>query len=96
MHLELQKLGDKYTKIARQVGPPSTVDQLLVNTNFPCSAGVMVVPLPLKFKVLYMELYDGTKDPLEQLDTFKAHMNLHDFFRKVACQAFPLTLKRAT
>lgn len=38
---------------------------------------VMVVPLPPKFKVPYMEVYDGSKDPIEYLEIFKTHMTLH-------------------
>ncbi|XP_040992653.1 uncharacterized protein LOC121239472 [Juglans microcarpa x Juglans regia] len=38
-------------------------------------------------------MYDESKDPLKHLETFKAHMTLHDFSRKIACQVFPLTLK---
>lgn len=40
-----------------------------------------------------MELYDGGRDPLEHLDTFKAHMTLHGYLGEVVCKVFPLTLK---
>ncbi|XP_042973107.1 uncharacterized protein LOC122304911 [Carya illinoinensis] len=40
-----------------------------------------------------MEVYDRSKDPLEQLETFKAHMTLHSFSGEIVCRAFPLTLK---
>ncbi|XP_041010255.1 uncharacterized protein LOC121254329 [Juglans microcarpa x Juglans regia] len=33
------------------------------------------------------------KEPLEHLETFKAHMTLHELLGEVACKAFPLTLK---
>lgn len=59
MHLELR---DKYAEIAKWVGTPSTVDQLLGSIDLPYSARVMAVPLLPKFKVCQMELYDGTKD----------------------------------
>lgn len=43
-----------------------------------------------------MELYNGTKDLLEHLDTFKAHVTLQGFPKEIACLvAFPLTLMRA-
>lgn len=64
------------------------------STNLPYNAEVMAVPLLPNFEVLQMELYDETKDPLEHFDTLKAHMTLHGFPRKVACQAFSLMLKR--
>lgn len=53
----------------------------------------MIVPLPPKFKVPQIELYDRSKDPVKHLEIVKVHMTLHDFFKKIACRAFPLTLK---
>lgn len=53
----------------------------------------MAVPLPLKFKVPQVDIYDKPRDPVEYLETFKAYMNVHKFSREIACQAYPLTLK---
>lgn len=52
MHLELWDIGDKYVEIAKQMGTPSTVDQLLVSIDMPYSAKVIVVPLPPSSKPL--------------------------------------------
>lgn len=95
MHLEFQELRDKYEEIAKQMGRPSTVDQLLISTNLSYNAGVMAIPLPPKFKVPQMEVYDKSKDQLEHLETLKVHITLHDFLEEIACQAFPLNLKGA-
>lgn len=46
MNLKLWELGDKYVETAKQV------DQLLRSTDLPYSIGIVVVPLPPKFKVL--------------------------------------------
>ncbi|XP_040996211.1 uncharacterized protein LOC121242412 [Juglans microcarpa x Juglans regia] len=53
----------------------------------------MAIPLPPKFKVPSIDLYDGSKDPVEHLETFKTHMTLHGFSGEIACMTFPLTLK---
>ncbi|KAF5469271.1 hypothetical protein F2P56_013357, partial [Juglans regia] len=53
----------------------------------------MVVSLPPKFKVPAMEMYYEGRDPLEHLETFRAHMTLHGFPSEVACRVFPLILK---
>lgn len=82
-------------EVAKQMGQPSTVDQLLTNAELPYSAAIMAVPIPPRFKIPQIEAYDGSKDPLEHLETFKAHMTLHDFLSEVACRAFPLTLRGA-
>ncbi|XP_041019355.1 uncharacterized protein LOC121261165 [Juglans microcarpa x Juglans regia] len=84
---------DKYEEMTKKIGTSSLVDQLLSNTNMPFSAEIMAMPLPPKFKVLLVDLYDGSKDPVEHLKTFKSHMTLHRFLGEIACRAFPLTLK---
>lgn len=84
IHLELWELGDKYMDMAKQMGMPSTMDQLLISTDLLYRAGVMVIPLPPMFKVSHMEVYDRSKDPLEQLKTFKVHMTLNSFLGKIA------------
>ncbi|XP_041026942.1 uncharacterized protein LOC121267140 [Juglans microcarpa x Juglans regia] len=77
----------------KKMDTPSTVDQLLVSSDLPYNAEVMAVPLPPKFKVPQMEAHDGSKDPLEHLETFKTHMTLHGFPGEVVYRAFPLALK---
>lgn len=54
------------------------------------------MPLPPKFWVPQIKMYDGSKDPFEHLETFKAYMTLHWFPEEIACKAFPLNLKGAT
>lgn len=78
------------------MGTLSLVDRLLTSTGMPYSKEVMAVHMPPKFRVSLMEKYDRTKDPLEHLETFRAHVTLHGFLREVAYRAFPLTLKGLT
>ncbi|XP_042969059.1 uncharacterized protein LOC122301741 [Carya illinoinensis] len=64
--------------------------------DLPYSTEVMVVLLPPKFKVPLIDMYDGSRDPMDHLENFKAHMILHGFLGEVACLAFSLTLKGIT
>jgi hypothetical protein len=45
-----------------------------------------------KFKVLQIQSYDGTGDPVKHIENFWVHLNLHSTPDEVACRAFPLTL----
>ncbi|KAF5481765.1 hypothetical protein F2P56_002393 [Juglans regia] len=90
---KLRNLKGKYEEIARKLGTLSTMDQLHTSTGLPYMEEVMAVPIPPKFKVLAIEIYDGERDPLKHLETFRAHMTLHGFPGEVACRAFPLTFK---
>lgn len=54
---------------------------------------VMAYPLPSKFKLPTLEPFDGTSDPLDHLETYKAFMVLHVVPIQIMCWAFPTTLK---
>nr|POE75665.1 hypothetical protein CFP56_74027 [Quercus suber] len=56
---------------------------------------VLECPLPLKFKLPQLEVYDSTKDPLDHIDAFKTILNLQQTPDKVMCKCFPATLKGA-
>lgn len=93
MHKDLSHLMEKYEGMARKISTSSSIDNLLNNTDFPNNNEIMMVPLLPTFRVSHLELYDGSRDPVEHLETFKVHMTLHIFPREIACRAFPLTLK---
>ena len=40
-----------------------------------------------------VETYDGSKDPLDQLESFKTLIHLQGVVDKIMCRAFPTTLK---
>ena len=55
----------------------------------------MSVPLPQGFKhPTDMELYDGTMDPQDHLDSFRSRMCLDGVSNPVKCRAFPATLRK--
>ena len=40
-----------------------------------------------------LETYDGSKDPLVQLESFKTLMDLQGMADEIICRVFPITLK---
>ncbi|XP_059663782.1 uncharacterized protein LOC132309495 [Cornus florida] len=71
----------------------TAIDGLVQNTNLPFSPSIMKYPLPSKFRMPSIESFDGTKDPLDHLETFQALMYLHVMPDEIMCRAFPTTLK---
>ena len=53
-------------------------------------------PLLAKFRMLQIEAFDGTKDPVDHLNTYKNLMELHGYQDPVWCRAFSITLKGPT
>ena len=67
----------------------SNLDDLVNRTDSPFTAAVNSFPLP------HIDSYDGVKDPLDHLETFKTLMHLQGVADEIMCRAFPTTLKGA-
>ena len=74
-------------------GVSSDLDELVHWTDSPFIALVTSFPLPLKFRMPQVETYDGSKDPLDHLESFKTLVHLQGVVDEIMCQAFPTMLK---
>ena len=72
---------------------PDTMDTLVQQTESPFTAEVLHFPLPTKFRMPQVETFDGVKDPVDHLNTYKNQMELHGYQDPVRCRAFATTLK---
>ena len=71
----------------------SIAENLMSNTNLPFIDRVMRFFFLDKFKVPQVDRYDGSGDPSDHIEGFRAHLILHGTLDEIACQAFPTTLK---
>jgi hypothetical protein len=69
------------------------VDKLLRGTDSPFTRRVADYRLPEKFKVPQILSYVGDGDPLDHLENFRAHLDLHGTPDEVACRVFPLLFR---
>ena len=74
----------------------SDLDDLVNRTDSPFITQVNSCPLPQKFRMPQLKSYDGVKDSLDHLETFKTMMHLQGVPDEIMCRAFPTTLKGAT
>ena len=72
---------------------PDSMDTLVQQTESPFTAKVLHFPLPAKFRMPKIEAFDGMKDPVDHLNTYKNQMELHGYQDPVRCRAFSITLK---
>ena len=72
---------------------PDTMDTLVQQTESPFATEVLHFPLPAKFRMPQVEAFDGIKDPVDHLNTYKNQMELHGYQDPVRCRAFAITLK---
>ena len=70
----------------------SDLDDLVNRTDSPFTATVNSYPLPSKFRMPQIDSYDGVKDLLDHLETFKTLMHLQEVADAIMCRAFPTTL----
>ena len=50
-------------------------------------------PLPAKFRMPQVETYDGSRDLLNLLESFKTLKHLQGVLDEIMCRAFPTTIK---
>ena len=73
----------------------SDLDDLINRTDSPFTTTVNSFPLLHKFRMLHIDSYDGVKDLLDHLETFKTLMHLQGVADEIMCRAFLTTLKGA-
>ena len=80
-------------KAVVKVQAPVSMDALVRQIESPFTTKVLHFPLPTKFKILQIEAFDGTKDPVDHLNTYNNQMELHGYQDPMRCRAFAITLK---
>ena len=73
-----------------------SMDTLVQQTESPFTAEVLHFPLPENFRMPQIEVFDGMKDPVDHLNIYKNHMELHGYQDPLRCRAFAITLKGPT
>ena len=69
------------------------VNDLVHRTDSPFIVSITSYPLPSKFKMPTLDLYDGTRDTYDHIATFNMTMHLQGVPDEIMCRAFPTTLK---
>ena len=72
---------------------PKSMDTLVQQTESPFTAEVLHFPLPAKFRMPQIEVFDGARDPVDHLNTYKNQMELHGYQDPIRCRAFAIKLK---
>ena len=72
------------------------LDGMIRRTDSPFTTEVLNHPLPPKFRLPQLESYDGSKDPLDHIESFKTLMMLQITPDEVMCRALPTIMKGAT
>ena len=71
----------------------TNLDELVQRTDLPFTAQVTSFPLLAKFQMPQVEAYDGSRDLLNHLESFKTLMHLQGVPDEIMCRAFLTMLK---
>ena len=93
-HLEemdqMKRIMEEMEENMRRANP---IEDLVQRTDSPFTASINGHPLPPKFKMPYLDSYDGMRDPFDHIASFKTTMHLQGVPDEIMCRAFPTTLK---
>ena len=94
MVVEMQMMKERMNFMMNTLrgGVLSDLDELVRQTDSPFMTLVNSFPIPPKFRMPQVETYDGSKDPLDHLESFKTLVHLQGIVDEIMCQAFLTTL----
>ena len=72
-----------------------SLDRIVRRTDSLFMMVVLECPMSSKFFLPQLELFDGLKDPLDHLNTFKTTLGLSQPSDEILYRSFPTTLKGA-
>ena len=72
---------------------PVSMDALVQQVESQFTARILHFPLPTKFRMPQIETFNGMKDSVDHLNTYKNQMEMHEYQDPVRCRAFVITLK---
>ena len=91
---EMRREMDELRNAIREKTDQSLV-RIVRKTDSPFTVAVQECPVPSKFCLPQLEPFDGLKDPLDHLNTFKTTLGLQQPPDEILCRSFPTTLKGA-
>ena len=91
---EMRKEMDELRNAIKEKTDQS-LDRIVRKTDSPFTVAVQECPMPSKFRLPQLEPFDGLKDPLDHLNTFKTTLGLQQPPDEILCCSFPITLKGA-
>ena len=89
------KLEEELKEMKSQVNAKAAwnLGMLVHRSKSPFTKRVDDYPLPEKFKVPQLENFDGLRDPLDYLDSFRTVIRLQGVSDEIMCRAFPTNLR---
>ena len=74
----MKNMRKELEKVKKTMKGKTTINLngMIKRTDSPFTISILECPLPPKFRLPQLEVYDGTKDPLDHIRAFKTILNL--------------------
>ena len=69
------------------------LDGMVRRMDYPFNTKILECPLPPKFHLSQLESFDGLKDPLDHITTFKMTLSLQQTLNEILSRSFPNPIK---
>lgn len=95
MESEPHNIGKEMVELKNEVKDRAVenLDGMIYRTDSPFTTEVLNHPLPPKFHLPQLESFDDSRDPLDNIESYKTLLFLQMTPDEVLCRAFPTTLK---
>ena len=87
---QMRRTMDEMKENMKRTNP---VEDLVHRTDSPFVPSINAHPLPPKFKMPFLDSYDGARDPFDHIATFKTTMHLQGVPDEIMYRVFSTTLK---
>ena len=74
----------------------TNLDGMVRRMDSPFNTKILECPLPPKFHLSQLESFNGLKNPLDHITTFKTTLSLQQTPNEILSHSFPTSLKGAT
>ncbi|GLU11114.1 hypothetical protein SLE2022_278810 [Rubroshorea leprosula] len=92
-NVDLERQLKDVQKSIDELKSPRSRQQTFDLDSAPLNLSITAEPYQEGFKIPHLEIYDGSRDPDEQLHTYQAIMRIQNATNAMMCKVFPATLK---
>lgn len=86
-------MEEKFQNMKKRMDELNNLDGMIKQIVSPLITTVLDLPLQQEFRLPQVDSFDGSKDLLDHIESFKSLMNLQKTPDEIMCRGFPTTLE---
>lgn len=86
-------MEEKFQNMKKRMDELNNLDGMIKQIVSPFITTMLELPLQQEFRLPQVDSFDGSKDLLDHIESFKSLMNLQKTPDEIMCRGFPTTLE---